>query len=133
MKIVVLLKDRVSPAGQAHANGQDTHEHEPMRARTIRAEQAPSSCDGQEWHPPTVVSYFIKHATLQEATLQEVLVFPHAARTGRFTWHVQLATSIYTFTETFQAHSTALHQTDSNCNAVAVYLVVVNVVVYLLL
>ena len=42
---------------------------------------------------------------------------------------VYLLLSIYTFTETFQAHSTALLQTDSNCNVV-VYLFDVNVVVY---
>ena len=42
---------------------------------------------------------------------------------------VYLLLSIYTFTETLQAPSTALLQTDSNCNVV-VYLFDVNVVVY---
>ena len=66
-----------------------------------------------------------------QAVAERVLLgFPHAARAGRFTWHVQLATSIYTFTETFQAHSTALLQTYSNCHVVVVYSFDVNVVVY---
>ena len=71
--------------------------------------------------------------TFKTYTLGVHKVFPHAARAGIFTWHTQLATSIYTFTKTFQGRSTALLQTDSNCNGVVVYLIDVNVVVYLLL
>ena len=46
---------------------------------------------------------------------------------------VYLLLSIYTFTETFQAHSTALLQTDSHFKVVVVYVFDVNVVDYLLL